>query len=124
MKCPSCSAECGDGAAECPACGLIFAKWRERREKEKDAALHALAALAGPSSPAPTNPWLTRGAAAAFVLAWILILAVYVRRHAPKRAPALGADTGQFVEVRDPKTGDMRRMPIRRMAGTPAPPGQ
>ncbi|MDD5629923.1 MAG: hypothetical protein PHU21_12715 [Elusimicrobia bacterium] len=32
MKCPSCSAEAPDGSAECPACGLIFAKWTPERE--------------------------------------------------------------------------------------------
>lgn len=30
MKCPECDFESADGAAECPACGLIFDRWKER----------------------------------------------------------------------------------------------
>lgn len=33
MKCPSCSAEGPDGAAECAACGVIFAKLKAKAEK-------------------------------------------------------------------------------------------
>jgi hypothetical protein len=29
MKCPECDFESADGAAECPACGLIFDRWKE-----------------------------------------------------------------------------------------------
>ncbi len=29
MKCPECDFEPADGAAECPACGLIFDRWKE-----------------------------------------------------------------------------------------------
>jgi hypothetical protein len=122
MKCPSCSANADDGAAECPSCGLVFAKWRAREEKGKREAAEALARMAAPSNEPPLNPWAVRGVAAAFVLAWILTLGYYVGHHPAKRRPALGADTGQFVMMRDPKTGDMRRMPIQRMAGTPVPP--
>lgn len=32
MKCPSCGVESAEGAAECPACGLIFAKWQKKAE--------------------------------------------------------------------------------------------
>lgn len=32
MPCPSCHAQLADGAVECPACGIIVAKWRPRTE--------------------------------------------------------------------------------------------
>lgn len=34
MKCPSCGQECADGSEDCPACGVIFAKWRARQERQ------------------------------------------------------------------------------------------
>lgn len=46
MKCPSCSAEGPDGAAECAACGVIFAKLKAKAEK-------AAAAPAPAPAPAP-----------------------------------------------------------------------
>ncbi|HBL16574.1 MAG: hypothetical protein A2X36_14345 [Elusimicrobia bacterium GWA2_69_24] len=33
MICPNCSAAGPDGSAECPACGVIFAKWKAKAEK-------------------------------------------------------------------------------------------
>ena len=122
MKCPNCDAQSGDDAVECASCGLVFAKWRARREKEKHEAAEALAALAAPASAPPVDPRVARGAAVVVVAAWTLGLGFYFGRHPAKRRPALGAETGEFVEIRDPKTGDMRRLPIRRMPGVPAPP--
>ena len=120
MKCPSCSALSGDDAAECPACGLIFAKWRERRETERLAAFAALESLVALPK-AAREPWVARCVAGAVVLAWLGALVLYAARHARKGREPLGADTGAFVEMRDPRTGDMRRMPIRRL-GVPAGP--
>jgi len=122
MKCPSCGAAYDDGAApECPACGLIFAKWRERQEKEKLEALAALQTFETAPQPAP-NPWRRRVIAGAVVAAWLLILSYFVtRRPRAARAP-VGQDTGAFVEMRDPKTGDMRRMPVR-VLGVPSAQG-
>ncbi|MFI5362016.1 MAG: hypothetical protein ACHQ49_08615 [Elusimicrobiota bacterium] len=114
MKCPSCSAPCADDAVECPSCGLVFAKWRERQEKARLAAAEALAALSVPRAAAPPNQALWRGAAVAVVVAWIAGMALYVRFHAANRLPAPSRhEEEQFVMVRDPATGDMRRMPIR-----------
>ena len=123
MKCPNCSAQSGDDALECASCGVVFANWRARQEREKTAAAAALAALEAPAAEPPLNPWIVRGAASAFVAFWMLGLGMYFLRHPAKRRPAPGADTGSYVELRDPKTGELRRMPILRMAGAPAPPG-
>lgn len=55
MKCPSCSAESPDAAAECAACGLNYAKWRAKAEKSAfEAAAAAEAAALFPRSPAAT----------------------------------------------------------------------
>jgi hypothetical protein len=32
MKCPECDFDCPDNAVECPACGLIFDRWKEHSE--------------------------------------------------------------------------------------------
>lgn len=52
MKCPSCSVDGDEAAAECSACGVNFAKWRSKVEKEAEAAI-----LNPP--PAPSEPGST-----------------------------------------------------------------
>ncbi len=102
---------------------LIFAKWRERQEKEKLAAAEALAAMDAPS--APIDPTRARIIAASVVAAWLAVFGFYLLRHTHKRAKDLGVDTGKYVEMRDPKTGEMKRMPIMRLgaaAGAPTAP--
>jgi hypothetical protein len=80
MKCPNCSAEAADVAADCPACGLVFAKWRERKEKEKREAATALAALEAPPPPSTPDLMLGRVVAGVIVVGWVLGLALYYRR--------------------------------------------
>lgn len=77
MKCPNCGAPSGDGAVECPRCGLVFAKWRERQEKEKRETADALKALESPSPPPKVSPLIGRLIAGVIVLWWMLGLAVY-----------------------------------------------
>ena len=77
MKCPNCGAQAQEGAAECPQCGLVFAKWRERQEKETREAAEALKAHGAPPEPPPANPWTGRLFAGLIVLWWMLGLAVY-----------------------------------------------
>lgn len=80
MKCPNCAAPSAEDAAECPKCGLVFAKWRERRDKE-------LELLESPPAP-PSRPlWVGRAIAGTVVLLWLLSLAVYyaVRLRAVSR---------------------------------------
>jgi hypothetical protein len=38
MKCPECDFDCPDNAVECPACGLIFDRWKEHSEAKSAAA--------------------------------------------------------------------------------------
>jgi hypothetical protein len=123
MKCPSCGAQAGDGAAECPSCGLIFAKWLERQEKEKREAVEALKRLEAPPAGAPPrNPWIGRGIAGAVVAVWLAGLVLFAVHHRRRAKPQIGEDTGAFVLMRDSKTGDMRRLPIRRLGVPSGPP--
>lgn len=78
MKCPSCGAKNPDAAVECGACGVVFTKWRELKEKERREGEAALARMsAGEPAPAARNPWIGRGLAIAFVVAWLSALATY-----------------------------------------------
>lgn len=59
MKCPSCSAEGPDEAADCGACGVNFAKWKAKVEKAAfEAAAMAEAAVLYPARPAPPTSTL------------------------------------------------------------------
>lgn len=64
MKCPSCSAEGPDAAAECAACGVIFAKLKAKAEK------------AAPAAPAASKP-AASGLGDALVLLAFLGAVVY-----------------------------------------------
>ncbi|MDE2492086.1 MAG: hypothetical protein KGM24_14655 [Elusimicrobia bacterium] len=128
MECPSCAAQVPDGAAECPACGILFEKWREKKEREKRAALANLGRLeAGGEAPAldPVRRlWLVRAAAAILVLAWLGGFAWYYfvaleRAKRELRAPRPGRPE-RWVEVTDPKTGRLQRVPV---FATPPVPG-
>lgn len=72
MKCPNCGAQAPDGALECAACGVIFAKLLKKIEELEVA----------PS--APFNPWIGRGLAAALVILWMLAFAVYYQERVEK----------------------------------------
>ena len=55
-------------AAECAACGIIFAKFKKKLETLEPAAAPA------------ANPWLARSVAIAVLIAWMIGLSLYYRR--------------------------------------------
>ncbi len=68
MKCPNCGVESPAGAADCAACGIIFAKFKKKLES---------------LSPTPASrfkPWMGRSLAVVVVLAWMLGLGLYYHR--------------------------------------------
>ncbi|MBI3289397.1 MAG: hypothetical protein HYZ74_07765 [Elusimicrobia bacterium] len=75
MKCPNCSAQAADGAAECPACGLIFAKHQERVKRAAEEGLP-------PSHPTlpRIDPWTGRVVALVLVVVWLAGFALYYYR--------------------------------------------
>lgn len=112
MKCPLCASEAGD-ADECPSCGAIFSKLREKKEREKKEAAEALAKLAAPPSALKLNPWTVRAAALAVVVMWMIGFAFYYKIHySAGRKPRVD---GPFAPpapksaafVRDPATGKL-----------------
>lgn len=122
MKCPSCASQVPDGPAECPACGVVFAKLKSIEERRRKEAADALAALEKGPEPAPVPPWLGKAIAAVLVLMWLAGMGgywVYYLMHrsaapapVPAQAPEFGppgaaspSDDGEMV--RDPRTGEM-----------------
>lgn len=81
--CPLCAHPAGEDAAECPTCGVIFAKLRARAERERKAAALVLEATPAPSR----NPWRVRLAALSVVAFWMLGLALYYRVELSRRPP-------------------------------------
>jgi hypothetical protein len=75
MKCPACAHEGPDGAAECASCGVIFAKFKEKKEAERRAAEELLAKAEQPAP--PPNPWVPRLLAIGLVCLWLSVMAVY-----------------------------------------------
>lgn len=127
MKCPHCAVESADAAAECAGCGLVFAKWRERAERDKARreSQPPPVSLAGAEAPVFrgfASPWTGRVLALGLVAAWLVGLSLYLRiRYAG------GAPPGEepAVLVRDPRTGDLKRLVLRappRPAPRPAAP--
>lgn len=110
MKCPLCSSPAPEGAAECPSCGVIFAKLRARAEREKKAAV-----LIPEPAPVPlANPWHVRLAALGVVALWMLVLGLYcrveMRRH-PPRAGAAAVRGRSSATVRD-ASGRLVEVPV------------
>lgn len=59
MKCPSCSADGPDEAAECAACGVNYAKWQTKLEKAAEAAAAAAEQAILNPPPPPAAPGST-----------------------------------------------------------------
>jgi hypothetical protein len=69
MKCPHCGVLGPAGAAECPACGVIFAKFKKKLET----------GLVPASVPSVFNPWKGRAIAAALVALEVVGFGLYYR---------------------------------------------
>lgn len=100
MKCPHCLAQAPETAAECPKCGLLFAKLKAQREREKREAAEFLASAENPPPPPkPSDPWKGRLIAAGVVMLWFVLLFFYfvsdLNRRAEKNLPP-----GTVVPVR------------------------
>lgn len=79
MKCPNCGVDVPAGAADCPACGVIFAKFKKKLESLPS------------TPPSRFKPWMGRALAVFIVLAWMLGFALYYHRvysELPVRKPS------------------------------------
>lgn len=128
MKCPNCAAEASDGAAECASCGVIFAKLKAKKERTvlEAKAGEALTSAKPEEKPAEFNPWKGRAIAAGIVVLWIVGFAIYYHRAVAEalRRARVDVKSRPSVMVRDPATGEMRRVPVVTTppAGRLAPP--
>lgn len=111
MKCPSCGVAGAEDAVECTACGLLFSKWLERREREKREAAAALVKLEVKPQ-AAWNPWIGRSIAFGVTVIWCALFTWYVHRETLRaRDRALESKENEdTVEFRDPKTGDVKTL--------------
>jgi hypothetical protein len=122
MNCPNCASAAADGAVECEKCGLVFSKWKALEANKLRDKVQALAQLNEPP-PEKYDPWLGRAIAIGLVCLWMISLGLYFRHHMAwiRRRP-LGPLTGDTAELRDPETGEVRQVPIRRGPGVKVPP--
>lgn len=90
MKCPSCSADGPDEAAECAVCGVNYAKWKAKLDKEAfEATATAEAALFSPPPPpsAPASTLKITVGVLGFLCAAVLVAyAVVHHQVAPSEA--------------------------------------
>jgi hypothetical protein len=119
VKCPKCSAQAPAGAAECPSCGVIFAKLSKKksheREADKKAAADFMAMAEAGERSAAVHPWLGKGIAIGLIVAWLGAMGYYLVRagRPPSRAESGGqAPVPGSVLVRDPATGELKRVPV------------
>ncbi|TBR17679.1 hypothetical protein EPO15_16435 [bacterium] len=91
MRCPSCSTEGADGAADCGSCGVNFAKWKAKADKAafEAAALAEAALLTAPAGPTPPTSTLkvTLGVLGFLCAA---VFAAYAVVHRQVEPPASG----------------------------------
>ena len=50
INCPQCQAEVGDNDPECPKCGILFSKWKERENNVATGNLSKYSAIANATS--------------------------------------------------------------------------
>ena len=116
-NCPNCGAGWPAGAAECPGCGLLLSKWKERGEREKREAEAVLAQAESSPPPKRIDPWIGRSVAAALVMLYIAGLSVWVYRS---MEDAASRRRREETEQR-PAPVDAARPAPERPPGPPAP---
>jgi len=115
MKCPGCSAPAPDGSAECPSCGIIFAKFEEKRRKER---AEAARSLEEPHAE-PLNPMLGKLIGGALLAVWALGMSILyfheVSRRASRPAPAprAAAPVAVSTPTPAPPAPDQPEGPVR-----------
>ncbi|PIR19265.1 MAG: hypothetical protein COV48_02965 [Elusimicrobia bacterium CG11_big_fil_rev_8_21_14_0_20_64_6] len=127
MNCPLCSTTTKDDAAECPSCGAIFAKLRERKRREKEEAAAALAQIQAPPPSRRFNLWTLRIAAGVIVVAWLIGFGLYYRSrllNAPnERKPRASRPALAKVRMRDPVTGKFKEVEVLQSPRSAPPDG-
>ena len=112
MKCPQCGVAAAPEAAECAGCGVIFAKLKEVREREKAAAALLDKTLAADVERLPyVHPWFGRVLAIVATVAWILGFGLYYR-HAVNEARERTVESlpgeRRTIMIEDPATGELK----------------
>ena len=67
MRCPNCGVQATKGAADCAGCGIVFARFLEKLEREASSVERTF------------NPWKGRAVAAALVALWFVSFGLYYR---------------------------------------------
>ncbi len=115
MECPLCSAKAADGATECPSCGALFAKLKQRAEREKKEAQAALALAEAPPPSRSIPIWQLRVVASTIVILWIIGFALYFRRwmkQEPRPRKQFVPTENSVLRMRDPATGKFTEVPV------------
>ena len=128
MKCPLCPAQAAEDALECPSCGVIFAKLKKKAApapvaaavpaapaapSDPKAAEALLAQLDQPPAPPSYPPWLGKAIAGGLAAAWALGFGVYLALYGLKPRQANPDEkVPDTVVIRDPATGDLKRLPV------------
>lgn len=132
MKCPLCPAQVADDALECPSCGVIFAKLKKKKSAEAPAVPAAPVTPAVPAGPADTKaaeavlaalesepappsypPWLGKAISGGLAAAWALGFGIYLMLYGLKpRQADPNEKVPDTVVIRDPATGQLRRLPV------------
>lgn len=119
-NCPLCSSAAPQGAAECPSCGVIFAKLRARAERARSDAVLPLEAAPAP----PLDPRQVRIAAFSLVACWMIGLGLYYHialSRQPRHGKPLALEGRSSVTVRD-AYGLTSEVPVHSARSGPARP--
>lgn len=77
MKCPNCGVEAIVGAVDCAGCGVIFAKFKAKKERIVLEAETGLTSADKTDAEPPIARWKVRAVAIGFVVLWMGSFALY-----------------------------------------------